>query len=198
MRAAAQVHERPVSVQRDPLHPLVAHQVLDQLDLVWLLLPPESLDRLACRHLAALEGLVGLDVSRHPLLDSLQVPLGGPKPIRELEVVVEAVLDRGPDRDLGAGPKVEHRGGEHMRAVVAKDLEGLGPTRGEDLDSLAIGERRREITNLAVHPDGQRIPGQSRPDRRGGVGAGCALLQLQGGLVGQFHGQFRHRRPCYL
>ena len=78
--------------------------------------------------LGALEGLIGLDVSRHPLLDSLQVRLGGPEPIRELEVVVEAVLDRGADRDLGARPQVEHRGGQHVGAVVAKDLEGLGPT----------------------------------------------------------------------
>ena len=36
------------------------------------------------------------------------------------------------------------------------------------------------------------------PDRRGRIGAGCALLQLQSRLVGQLHGQLGHRRPCYF
>ena len=157
MRATAEVHEGPVSIQRDPLHPLVAHQVLDQLDLVRLLLGAEALDRLAGGALGALEGLIGFDVSRHPLLDSLQVRLGGPESVRELEVVIEAVLDRGADRDLGARPQVEHRGCQHVGAIVAKDLEGPRPAWGQDLDLLAIGERRREVANLAVHSDRQRV-----------------------------------------
>ncbi len=198
MRSAAEVHEGAVSIQRDPLDPLVAHEVLDQLDLVGLILGSEALDSLAGRELAALEGLVRLDVSGHTLLDSLQVLLGGPELVGELEVVVEAGLDRRADRHLGARPQVEDRGGQHVGAVVAKDLERLRPPGGQDLNPLPVGERRREIADLTVHPDGESVPGQPRPDRRRGVGAGRALLQLENRVVGQLHGQLHHRRPCYL
>jgi hypothetical protein len=58
-----------VAVERDGLRPLVPDQVLDQLDLVVLPLLPEELNRFPRRQLAALEGLVGLDVLGHPLLD---------------------------------------------------------------------------------------------------------------------------------
>ena len=46
MRAAAEVLEGPVAVQRDGLDALVADQVLDQLDLVGLVLAAKALDRL--------------------------------------------------------------------------------------------------------------------------------------------------------
>ena len=103
VRAATQVDEGAVPVQRHRLDPLVGLQVLDQLDLVRLVLGAKPLDRLVGADLGALERLVGLDVGRHPLLDPLQVRLRWTRAVRELEVVVEAVLDRRADRDLGAG-----------------------------------------------------------------------------------------------
>ena len=75
MRAAAEVLEGAVAVERDGLDALVADQVLDQLDLVVLVLGAELLDRLGDRQLAALEGLVGVDVLGHRRLDPLQVVL---------------------------------------------------------------------------------------------------------------------------
>jgi hypothetical protein len=47
------------------------------------------------------EGLIGRHDLAHPLLDPRQVVAG--KRVRQVEVVVEAVLDRGPDRVPGAG-----------------------------------------------------------------------------------------------
>ena len=195
VRAAAQVQEGAVPVQRDRLHPLIALQVLDQLDLVRLVLGAEALDRLVGAGLGSLERLVGLDVRRHPLLDSLQVVLRRANAVRELEVVIEAVLDRGADRDLGAGPEVEHRGRHHVRRVVSKQPQRLGlGARGDDLDLGAVGERRGEVAQLTVDLDGERVAGQPRPDRGGRVGAGRALVQLERRPVGELH---RHRRPCY-
>ena len=103
VRAAAEVLERAVAIERDRLDPFVADQVLDQLDLEALVLVAEDLDRLGDRDVAALEALVGGDVSAHRLLDLRQVIFGDPCIGRELEVVVEAGLDRRPDRHLGAG-----------------------------------------------------------------------------------------------
>src|SRR5687767_1469564 len=62
VRAAAEVLEGPVAIERDGLGPLAADEVLDQLDLVVLALAAELLDRLGRRNVAALERLVGLDV----------------------------------------------------------------------------------------------------------------------------------------
>ena len=47
VRAAAEVGERPVRVERDGLHAVVADEVLDQLDLVGLVLGAEALERRA-------------------------------------------------------------------------------------------------------------------------------------------------------
>ncbi len=49
MRAAAEVLEGAVAVEGDRLDPLVADEVLDQLDLEALVLAAEELDRLARR-----------------------------------------------------------------------------------------------------------------------------------------------------
>ena len=64
MRAAAEVLEGAVSVERDGLDAFVADQVLDQLDLEALVLGAEDLERLGDRHVAAAERLVGGDVLR--------------------------------------------------------------------------------------------------------------------------------------
>src|SRR5204863_8768876 len=94
VRAPAQVDERAVAVERDRFPPLVPDEVLDQLDLVGLVLAPKALDRLTRGELGALERLVGLDVSGHLLLDPPELVLRRPEAVRELEVVVEAALDR--------------------------------------------------------------------------------------------------------
>ena len=129
VRAAAEVGEGPVPVERDGLDRVggvgILHEVLDQLDLVVLALAPEALDRLGDRHVLALEVLVGLDVLAHLGLDALEVVLGQLGAVREVEVVVEAVLDRGADRDLHAGIELHHGGGEHVRGVVADQPEAV-------------------------------------------------------------------------
>ena len=72
----------------------------------------------------ALEGLVGGDVLGHLRLDALEVGLGDVRALGELEVVVEAVLDRRADRDPGARVELADRLGHHVRGVVADQVEG--------------------------------------------------------------------------
>ena len=69
---------------------------------------------------------------------------------RELEVVVEAVLDRRADRHLGARVELLDRLGHHVGGVVADQLQRLGVAVGEDRDLGAVRERRREVAQLAV------------------------------------------------
>ena len=181
VRAAAQVHEGAVPVQRHGFDPFVA------------LSGPRSAR--PCRAAArrgsarsppsaeistALEGLVRLDVGGHPLLDPLQVRLGGPEPVWELEVVVEAVARSGDRstpscRATGRGPLWRARGRQSWRRTSSAS----GWPGRHDLDPLAVGERRREVADLAVHLDGERILRQPGPDRRRGVGAGRALRRAR-------------------
>ena len=172
----------PLRVHRDVVDALVADQVLDQLDLVVLALAGEVVQRVARRPLAALERLVGLDVLAHLLLDARQVVLGEAYPLGELEVVVEAVLDRGPDRHLGARPQLGDRFGHDVGGVVAHQPQAVFVARGGDLDMRAVGQRRGEVAQLAVDLHAQRRPGQAgadRPPRRRppwrprGAPAGC-------------------------
>jgi hypothetical protein len=186
MRAAAEVLEGTVAVEGDGLRTLVANQVLDQLDLVVLALLAKELSGLLGGDVTSLERLVGLDVLSHPLLDPRQILLTG-APVGELDVVVEAVLDRRSDGDLGAGPEVEDGLGEDVRSVVANQLERLRTAVGDDLDRLPAGERCREVAQLAVDLDRQRRPGEARADRGSGVRARRAGVQLEIGAVGQVH-----------
>ena len=182
VRPAAEVEEGAVAVHRDVVHALVADQVLDQLDLVVLALAREVVERLAGGPLAALERLVGLDVLAHLLLDARQVVLGEAHALGEVEVVVEAVLDRGPDRDLGARPQLGDRLGHHVRGVVADEPQAVVVAGGGDLDARAVGQRRVEVAQLAVHldrpappgPGPSRWPPRRRPRwRPRGAPAGC-------------------------
>ena len=145
VRAAAEVGEAVVGVERDGRDALALHQVLDQLDLVVLLLAGEALERLVDRDVLAHERLVGLDVLAHLGLELLEVVLGDGDALGELEVVVEAVGDRRADRDLRARVQLEHRGGQHVRGVVADQLDGVGVVGvgGDDLDPVAVVQRRR-------------------------------------------------------
>ncbi len=203
VRAAAEVGERAVGVQRDalqwPWRVAVLRrgdEVVDQLDLVVLTFAGEALARLPGRHVAALEWLGGLHVSAHALFDLREVVLGDAHALRELEVVVEAVGDRRPDRDLHAGIQLEHGLGEHVGGVVADQLERAVAARlGEDREMRTVGQRSREVARLqrlaglgVADLDGQRGTREAGANRRGRVGAGRAVRELQRLAVGQCHG----------
>ena len=202
VRAAAEVVEVAVLVDADRRHALVLDQVLDQLDLVRLVLAQEVLDRLAHRQLGAHERLVGLHVLLHLRFDLREVALVEGDAGRELEVVVEAVGDRRADRHLRARIELEHGLREHVRDVVAQQLQrvavaGLG---GDDLDRLAVGQRQREVDDPAVvvgravpllrlalveDTDGHRGPGEARTDVGGEIGSGGAVGKFTDGAVGK-------------
>jgi hypothetical protein len=85
------------------------------------------------------------------LLDPLE-PLLADR-LRELEVVVEAVLDRRPDRDLHARVEAPDRFREQVRGRMAEDEEGVGVlrvARRQDLDPLPVLERQAEVLDVAV------------------------------------------------
>ena len=126
VRAAAEVGEAARCGRARPSRRAwSAREVLDELDLVGLVLGAEALERRGDRHVLAHERLVGGDVLAHPLLDRGKSASETVMPGGELEVVVEALLDRRPDRDLHAREELEHRGGQDVRRVVADEVQGV-------------------------------------------------------------------------
>ena len=114
MRPAAEVHEVALTIEGDGGRVDAAQD----LDLEGLLALLEEADGLVPRHLLTDEGLVLLGELAHRRLDALEI-LGreghGPG-----EIVVEAVLDGGPDGDLDPGEELRHGLGHEMRGRVTQ------------------------------------------------------------------------------
>ena len=135
--------------------------------------------------LAPLPAAAFLQLAPDLVLDLLQVGFGDR--LREVEVVVEAVLDRRADRDLDARVEPAHRLGQQVRGGMAQDVERVrvgGVAHGEDLDVCALDQRRAQVLHLAVGPDQDRLLGELRPDRTRGVEPGRAVGKFELGIVG--------------
>ena len=188
VRAAAEVGEVALGVERDR-----ALGGVDELDLVLLALGREPRPRLVGRDLLALPGAPLGELALHLGLDRLEVGVVDRR--REVEVVVEAVLDRRPDRDLDARMQPAHRLGEQVGGRVTEHGERVGilrVARRQDLELRAVGERQPQVLRHAVGLHEHGLLGELRADRARGVEAGGAVGELELGRIGEDH---LHRRP---
>ena len=80
------------------------------------------------------------------------------------EVVVEAVLDRGADRDLSLGIELLDGLGHDVRGVVAQQLEPVRRRARDDLDACVVLDRQRQVLERAVDPNGDRVALEARAD----------------------------------
>ena len=98
--------------------------------------------------------MIGLGELRHPGLDRRQV-LGGEWALIS-EVVVEPVLDHGPNGDLRLGEELLYRLREQMRGGVSDDLE---PRRVLVSDNGKVGialDEEGSVDQLAVDTPRER------------------------------------------
>ena len=104
------------------------------------------------------------------------------RPSGQIEVVVEAVLDRRTDGELGAGEQVEHGLGQDVRGRVAERVPTSVGGRHDDLDAVAVDQHPVEISLDPVDPamTASRPSLVSRADRLGETSGRCA----RGDLVG--------------
>jgi hypothetical protein len=118
------------------------------------------------------------DALAHPGLDRREVVRR--ERAREVEVVVEPVVDGRADPETRAGEEVEHRLGHHVRRGVAHGVElAVRPGVEQFLRRPAIRGERDQLLRLdsptlpcslrVRHVDLQRIDDASRPDRTRGV-----------------------------
>ena len=186
VRAAAEVDEVTLAVEGD--RPV---RGVDELDLVGLSFRFEDPAGLVAIDLRALPGSTLGDLFADLVLEPPEILLVDR--LGELEVVVEAVLDRRPDRDLR--PRVEAAGRlrEQVSGRVSQHRKGVRivpVARRQDLDRRSVGKRQPEILHPAVEPHEHRLLGELRPDRARRVEAGGAVGELQLRPVGKGH---RHR-----
>ena len=178
MRPAAEVHERvrvPVRGDDALSRALGRVDALDDLALVGLI--GEDRQTLLDRVLFAHEGLVLGHHLAHARLDATQVLFAEMGATGQLEVVVEAVLDRRSDGETGAGPQLQHGLGHHVRGGVTEHgAPGSGVLR-HDRDPRSFGQWGAQIHLPSVERRRYRGPGQTGSDALGQVGGGRPTRQ---------------------
>ena len=191
VRAAAEIE--PVALLVD-LDLLVFRDGVDQLDLEHLaLVAKHLLGLLAAPHFLG-EGFVARDDLAHLLLDRVEV-LRRERLVAE-EVVIEAVLDHRADGDLGAGPQALHRFRQHVRGVVADQLQRARVVAGEELDLGVALDRIGEVGHRAVERHRDRALGERGRDALGDIEPGDVLGIFPACAVGK--GQRDHHALLLL
>src|SRR5215210_2135399 len=191
VRTAAEVGELSLRVGRDR-----RFRRVDELDLVFLALVGEVTLRLVRAELLTIPAAALGELAADLLLDLLERLLADR--LGELEVVVETVLDRRPDRDLRAGVEAPDSLGEQVRGRVPQHVERvriLLVADGQDLNRLPVLERRAQVLDGAVRAQQNGLLGQLRADRARGVEAGRAFRKFEFRRVGK---EYLHVRAGYF
>ena len=181
VRPAAQIGEVAELVDGDGL---VLGQLVYELELERLI--GEDLPRLVAGDLATGDGGGRLGDLGHARLDGGEVVRRDGRPLGQLDVVVEAVLDGRADAELHAGIQIGESGGQEMGRGMAHELEALVALGGDDGHGIAVGDDGVQIDGGVVDDAGQRRAGEPSADGGGHVGDGGALFQLLDGSVGQY------------
>jgi hypothetical protein len=140
----------------------VGRGVVDDLQLEAV--PGEDGPGVGGRDLVAQERLVLVDDLAHAGVDAIEVVGREGGPVRQVEVVVEAVLDRRADAERGVGEQVEHRLGQHVGGRVADRVQALLAVGGDDGHAVAVGQLGRQVALLAVDLGDHRRLGQPGAD----------------------------------
>jgi hypothetical protein len=187
MRAAAEIE--PVALLVD-LDGLVGRDRVDQFDLEHFAVVAEHLLGLLAGPDLLGKGFVARDDLAHLLFDRGKI-FRREWLVAE-EVVIEAVLDGGTDRDLGTGPQRLHRLGQHMRGVMPDQLQRAGIVAGDEFDFRIALDRIGEIADHAIERHRHRALGQRRRNALGDIEAGDVFGKFAPGAVGEGEGDLEH------
>ena len=140
-------------------HLFALGEALDDLFLERLAHLVEERERVGLRDRLLPKGRVPVDDREHRLLDRLEI-LVGEAAAGLLEVVVEAVVDRRPDRHLGAGKELLHRVRHDVGGGVADDVETVFVGRAHDLEGRVGVDHRVDVDDVPVRLDRDDVVGE--------------------------------------
>ena len=151
MPASTEVGE--IGVRADPHLLRVGRELVEQLLLEGLVTEPFA--RLGDRNLVPDEPVIAADFLPHSLLDLREV-LGSQR-ARQIEVVVEAGVDRWTDANLAVGEHLQHDLGQHVRSRVPHSLQPLGivdiaSARNGDGGGFVRIPDRAGVVRVVCHP----------------------------------------------
>jgi len=172
MRAQAHVEPVTLPVNRDHL---VLGQFVDPLRLEALAVLLEVVFDLRAVPYRAHDRQVAVDNLGHALLDLGEVLRR--EGLGAHEVVVEPVLRRRTERDLRAGIEFLDRLRQHVRRIVAQELQRLRIARRHDADLGVVVDDGGQVHHLAVDAQRQGCLGETGADRRRDIGAAHRLFE---------------------
>jgi len=192
VRPQAEVGPVAVRVEGQRLRALL-EDVFDDLDLEFLAQLLEELQGLLAGHFLAHEGQV-----------LAQLLVGGGLDLRQIfrserllaeKVVIEALLSVGPDGHLRAREEALYYAGDHVRRVVADEVEAFALLAGEDLERARALQRAAQVQLLVVELGEERRAREAGADLRlHELRHGSAFGHLFPGAVGQRDLQHGHLR----
>ena len=186
MGAAAKVDPAALIVELDRL---ARRNGVDELDLeVLALVAEEGLGFLA-RDLPLGEGFVARDDLAHLLLDRREIL--GREGLVARKIVIEAVLDHGPDGHLRARVELLHGFGEHMGRIVPDELQRTRIIACHELDLGIMGDLVGKVGEIAVERHGDGALQERRRNAFGNLGAADASFKLALGAIGKCKGDHR-------
>ena len=152
MRASAQVHEIALAIEGNDG---VFGQIIDQLDLIGLFPALHEGNGFITRKLETLYAVVLLDNAGHFLFNFAK------EIIREgligIEIIVEAVIDGGADRELDLGPELLDCLCQNVRGGMTQDALCFIVREGQELDLMLTFKRTPHFGDGAVNARTERI-----------------------------------------
>ncbi len=145
----------------------------------------EDLAGVVGRDLVTQERLLLVDDLTHARVDALEVFRCEGGAARQLEVVVEAVLDRWADAEGRVREQIEDRLGQYVGRRMADRVEPTRAVGGDYGHAVAVVELGGQVTLLAVDLGDHRRLRESCPDGTGEIGRSGARRQRARRSIGQ-------------
>ena len=178
MRACAKVHEFALAVEADDG---ILRQVADELHLVGLAEFFHVGDSFCAGQLKALEREVFLFDLHKLFLDGLKVSEG--EGFRRVEIVIEAVVDRGADGELHIRVQALYGLRQHVGSGVAVCPAAAFVCKGEQLERAILCDRLERIGARSVDLAGDGRLAQAGADGFGHVKGRYAFVVFADGAV---------------
>ena len=160
MRAAAQVHPRPLLVDRNNL---TSRQIFDNLDLVVLAHVAELFNGVFAAYFQPFYRKIALRNLGHTHFDFFKI--FGRKAVTGSKVVVKAIVNGWPYRHLGTGIQLLHRHRQQVRSRVANNFDPGVISIRNNRERRVVLNHVRGVDFFAVDNTSQRGFGKAWTDR---------------------------------